>query len=157
MNVYLLFNKKNQQFMSYCESLDNIPIDNFLVKEISLESLGIKDGVFNLARYRWEGDFETGSLVDLFAENKSVVILDDVDKKYNQLFFRKYPLEQCVFEILKYLKTKEIGIYDFPMLKFFVALEDKKQKEIDFYKESKNHILETSNDISKRIDRSFEV
>lgn len=143
--------------MSYCESLDNIPIDNFLVKEIALDSLGIKDGVFNLARYRWEGDFETGSLVDLFTENKSVVVVEDVEEKYKQLFFRKYPLDQCIFEILKYMKSKEMGITDFPMLKFYEALQTKKQKEIEFYSGSKNHIVETAEDIENRIDRAFDV
>ena len=156
MNVFLLFNKTTKHFISYCESLENIPTDNFLVKEIPLESLGIKDGVFNLARYRWEGDYDTGELIDLFAKNKSVVMVEDVEKKYTQLFFRKYPLEQCLFEMMNILSDRSY-VDEYPMLKFFKALRNKKSKELEFFKESDNHILESAEDVKKHIDEAFKV
>jgi len=152
MKIYLLFNKNNQTLVSATDSIANFPRNTFLVKEIDTDTLepGMKS--FNLARYRWEGDYETGKLVDLFAEKKSVVLEQEIDEKYYSLFFRKYNLEHIIFRLIQ----ECFSTYHEEKV-FLLKLLEKKQKEIEFYKGSENHIYETIQEQEERVAKSFEV
>lgn len=152
VKIYLLFNKNNHSLVSATDNITNFPRNTFLVKEIDTDTLEPGMKTFNLARYRWEGDYETGKLVDLFAEKKSVVLEQEIDEKYYNLFFRKYNLEHVLFRLIQDCLSPE-----FEERRFLMKLLEKKQKEIEFYKGSENHIYETVQEQEERVAKSFEV
>lgn len=136
--------------VSMTDDIANIPTANFLVKEVDTEELGIPvDEKFNLARYQWHGDYDSGKIVDLFAEKKAIVTEQEINQKYYEIFFRKFRIEDIIFALLSddYSVQKE----------FLLKLMDKKKKEIDFYSFSANHIYESLADQEKRINQTFDV
>ncbi len=151
MKIYILFNKKTQKLISYTTDISLIPKDIFLIKEILLSDYDIKDNEFNLARYRWEGDFDSGKIVDFVSERKAIVSEEDVDRKYYELFFRKYSLETVLLELVRSMDSSH------PMSGFLRALDAKKRKEIEFFQSSPNHIYETRANIQQRLKEAFSV
>lgn len=161
MKVYLLFNKYTKKFISFLTDVDLLPKENFLIKEYTLEELGITGGSFNLARFRWEGDWETGHLIDMFAEKKAIVTEEEVDLKYNGILFRKYNLEKLLFLILDKLTKLPEDSADSEDWKtfslFFKRLMQKKNWEIKYFKESENHFFDSKEQMNKDLLESFAV
>lgn len=151
MPVYILFNKNSKKLISYTDDISQLPKDNFLIKEIDTESLGITNGEFNLARYKWEGDYDNGKLIDMVAERLAIVSEEDIERKYYELFFRKFSLEQVLLELVRAMPQAH------PMKNFLRALDTKKTKEIAFYTDSPNHIYETKASAQERIKEAFSV
>ena len=151
MKVYALFNKYTDKFVSFTNNISMFPVDNFNVREIILEELGITDGNFNLAQFRWEGNYKEGRLVDLFAEKKSIVTEETVDMKYYGLFFRKYKIEEAIFALLENgAKAEEMRVFHQKLMK-------KKADEEKFYKESNSHIYESTEFQQQREQEIFKV
>jgi hypothetical protein len=155
MKIFLLFNKNNQTLVSATDNITNFPTNIFLIKEIDTETLESNMERFNLARYRWEGDFETGKLIDLFKERKTIVTEQEIDEKYYGLFFRKYNIEHALFHIIN--NTPFHTEDGKQMQTFLTKLLSRKVAEIEFYKGSENHIYESIKDQEERITKSFEV
>jgi hypothetical protein len=155
MKIYIYFNNITKLPAFLSEIKINSPL---AFKEICLEDLEITDGEFNLARYKWEGDFDSGKLVDLFKEKRTLVTEEEIDGKYYAMFFRKYSLEKTLFNIIQTLYKPAS---EFPegtsMYKFLEKLLDKKDKEIEFYKTSENHRFETHEEQQKHLLDSFKV
>lgn len=105
---------------------------NVLVKEIEID-----DDQMNLARFRYEGDYDDGKLIDLFAEKKSIVTEEEIDQKYDNLLYRKYSQSDIVLSMHSQ-EDKALEIKEFMM-----KLWRKKQKEIDMYKNSDMYIYES--------------
>lgn len=144
--IYLLFNKQGI-FQMFMEDISGIPADMFLIKEMSFEE------PFNLARYRWEGDYTTGRMVDLFEEKKAIVTQEEIDNKYYGIFFRKYDLPKAIFNIMEhfaYNTNESLG-----MMEFYKKLNDKKKEEIEFYKNSPNHIFQSNDDQEENFNKTF--
>lgn len=156
--LYVLFNKLTKQVVSFTFDLSVFPeavINNFLIKEISFEELGIKDNTINISRFKWIGDYETGRVVDVFDENLTIVSEKDVENKYKSLFYKKYNFDEILFElILNCDMTTQKGK---SIKSFLQKTLDRKEKEKDFYKNSKSHIWETAEQIEERQKKAFSV
>lgn len=142
--MYAIFNKTTFLPIGFTDDISQFPKD-VLTKELSL---GDED--FNLARYRWEGDYYTGTLVDLVQEKKSIVTEQEMEDKFRAIIYRKYSMEDMLFAILDDddEKLKEIRM-------FFNRLKHKKITDIQMYKTSKFHIYETNDIQQKREEESF--
>jgi len=153
--IYIIFNAKTDVPMFFTD--DKELASTFpLYKEVILEQYGISRDDFNLNRYRWEGDAETGKLVDTFIQQKAVVTEEDVDGKYRELLLRKYPLDKMLCRIL--LNMPETVDEEFNDIKKFVhLLEQRKQHEIETYKSSPVHKWESWDDILTREKHVFKV
>lgn len=164
--IYIAFNKETRKVTCLAGDMETFKfMKDPLIKEIEIE-----DNVFNIARFRWEGDYDTGQLIDLFKEKRAIVTEKEVDEKYYGLFFRKYTIEEILFNLIKYsdfrktlevvddgrecyTRNNEAGY----MQRFLDVLMKKKEKEIEMYKSSPNHIYETRNDQAERIKDSFKT
>jgi hypothetical protein len=163
--IYIVFNSTTRKPVFIVDSLEAIQNTGFtLIKEVEIEGNEI-----NLARFKWIGDYDTGKFTDLFLEKKAIVTEEEVDNKYYGMFFRKYSMEEAVFNLIKHAEfrhTSEIidgkdyftdnneGGY---MKRFLESLLKKKEKEIQTYKNSPNHIYETKADQEKRLEESFKI
>lgn len=105
---------------------------NVLVKEIEID-----DDQMNLARFRYEGDYDDGKLIDLFAEKKSIVTEEEIDQKYDNLLYRKYSQSDIV------LSMHSNDVLAEQIKEWMNKLWQKKQKEIDMYKNSNMYIYES--------------
>lgn len=156
--LYILFNKTNKQVVSFTFDLSVFPpqvIDNFLVKEMSFDELGIKDNTINISRFRWIGDYETGRVVDIFDENLTIVSEKEVDNKYKGIFYKKYTLDEILFELIlnSDMKTEKGR----NIQEFLEKTLSKREKEKNFYKNSKSHIWENKDQIEERQKKAFSV
>lgn len=152
--VYIIFNSKTRLPLFFVESLEFINTSHFnLYKEIEVEGNEI-----NLARFKWDGDYDTGRFVDLFKEKKAVVTEQEIENKYYGMFFRKYSVEEALFNLIQTLyKTSSEFKEGVEMQEFLKALLEKKHKEIEMYKNSPNYIYETRQDQDKRMAESFKI
>ena len=105
---------------------------NVLVKEIEID-----DDQMNLARFRYEGDYDDSKLIDLFAEKKSIVTEEEIDQKYDNLLYRKYSQSDIV------LSMHSNDVLAEQIKEWMNKLWQKKQKEIDMYKNSNMYIYES--------------
>ena len=152
MSIFLIFNKTTGKLVTMANSPDTFQnLANLLIKEVNIADLGLENGEFNLARFRWDGDYETGTLVDLFKEKKAVVDQDDIDRKYYELFFRKFPIEEVIFRLVKNLGDGD------PMRGFLMKLLIKKADELQFYRNSPNHILQGEDEKIARLTETFTI
>lgn len=143
---YILFNPKTKEFVSYTNSSIKDKT-NLLVKEISTDEEDI-----NVARWRVDGNADNFKLVDLWEEKKAVVTEDDINKKYYNLLFRKYKIDEIIFAWLAGDDDKMQDIH------FFAEkLHEKKKDEIAFFKNSKNHIFEDNKFQEDRQNKIFKV
>lgn len=157
-NLYVLFNKKTKQVVSFTFDLSVFPqnvLDNFLIKTVPFEQLGIKDNTINIARFKWIGDYDTGMVVDVFDQNITIVSEKEIDNKYKNLFYNKFSLDDIIFEIILNLdmttqKGKNIKL-------FLQKTLDRKEKEKDFYKNSKSHIWEDREQVEERHKKAFSI
>jgi hypothetical protein len=130
MKVHLIFNK-DKKFVAFTDDATNFS-PNFLIKSIDLDT-----NEFELSRYRYDGDYDNGKLVDLLSEKKSVVTEDEIHRKYDILLYRKYSISDIILSIHSQ-EDKAVEIKT-----FMNKLWEKKQKEIQMYKDSDNYIYET--------------
>jgi hypothetical protein len=155
-----VFNKNTKALVTISDDRSLFQHGNFLIKEFKLSDLGLENSEFNLARFRWEGDYETGKLIDLFKEKQAVVSEDEIDKKYYGIFFRKYPFEEVVFNVIKKIGSVDgfsVGEEFDKMRGFLISILNKKEKEKAFYKNSKNHIFETKEQEEQKTEQAFKV
>lgn len=158
--LYALFNSTSRKLTTFTFDISVFPeniLKNLLIKSYSFLDLGITDGKINLNRFRWEGDYDSGKLVDIVTEKKAVVTEKEVDTKYSSIFFGKYnyDLDFILFEII--LNTDMKTENGKAMKTFLETLLDKKQKDIDFYKNSDLHIFETRAEGKSRQQQAFQI
>lgn len=149
--IYIVFNSNTRKPVFIVDSLEAIQNTGFtLIKEVEIEGKEL-----NLARFKWDGDYDTGKFVDLFKEKRAVVTEQEIDNKYYGMFFRKYSFEEALFNIIEYSNFGKWRNPGNDMQEFLYKLFDKKKKEIEMYKGSPNHIYETKADQENRLEESF--
>ena len=165
-NIYVIFNKKTRLPVFLTDDLVVVQTMESVgnpIKCIDTTTLGLKDEVFNVSRWKWEGDFETGQMVDAFRKNEFHVTEEEIDGKYRELLLRKYPIDKMLTLIIQAFPPKSYSPLssaeeEFLALKIFVdSLELKKRKEIEFYQDSPVHKFETWDDIKKREEEVYKV
>lgn len=158
--LYALFNSTTKKLTTFTFDISVFPesiLKNILVKSFQFSELGINDGKINLNRFRWEGDYDSGKLVDIVSDKKAVVTEKEVDVKYSSIFFGKYnyDLDLILFEIL--LNTDMKTEKGKAMKSFLETLLEKKRKDIEFYKNSDLHIFETREEMKSRQQEAFKI
>jgi hypothetical protein len=156
--LYAIFNSKTRKFTTFTFDISVFPpaiLNNMLIKEFLFSDLGLTDNRINLSRFKWEGDYDNGRLVDVISEKKSIVTQKEVDTKYSSIFFSKYnnDLSEIIYEIILNLDMKTDRGKE--MQEFLNTLLEKKRKDIEFYKNSDLHIYETDEEAVQRQKDAF--
>lgn len=152
-NFYIIFNPSNKLPIFF--TIDqNLVKDCPLVKTIDATSLGITDNNFNLNRYKWIGDYDTGYIQDTFLDNRTIVTEEEIDGNYRDILLRKYPLDKILCSIINNMSFTDDQ--EFNSIKSFIHnLTTKKKKDIEFYTNSQYHKFETWDDIINREQELF--
>lgn len=156
--LYSLFNTQTRQFVCFTFDVDSFPPvirNTMLIKEHSFKELGINDEEINIQRFRWVGDYDTGRLVDIVLEKKAVVTEQEIDEKYDALFFDKYSVKTILYELVlnSDMKTEEGK----KMQNHLNKILKKKNSDIEYFKNSDLHIWETREDAKKRKKDAFKT
>lgn len=156
--LYSLFNTQTRQFVCFTFDIDSFPPairNNMLIKKHSFKELGINDEEINIQRFRWIGDYDNGRLADIVLEKKAVVTEQEIDEKYDALFFDKYDLKTVLYELVLNADMKtENGK---KMQTHLEKILKKKKDDIEFFKNSDLHIWETREDVKKRKKDAFKT
>ena len=156
--LYSLFNTQTRQFVCFTFDIDSFPPairNNMLIKKHSFKELGINDEEINIQRFRWIGDYDSGRLADIVLEKKAVVTEQEIDEKYDALFFDKYDLKTVLYELVLNADMKtENGK---KMQTHLEKILKKKKDDIEFFKNSDLHIWETREDVKKRKKDAFKT
>lgn len=151
--IYVIFNNETRLCMFILPDDALIRMNpNLLYKEIDLD-----ESEFNLSRYKWEGTYDNGKIVDTFINNTAVVTEEEVDAKYREFLLRKYPLDRILCKIVLNMDFSETDEEFNGMKKFIGNLDNKRAKEIDFYQKSPVHKFETWDDIFNREKQLFKT
>lgn len=157
-SLYILFNSKTRQLTSFTFDISNFPksiLDNMLIKEYKFSSLGLNDENINLNRFKWIGDYDSGKLVDIVLEQKSIVTETELNEKYRSIFNAKYSTETILYELILNADMKtESGK---SMQTFLNKVLKRKSDDKEYFKNSNLHIWETESDRSKRQQDAFKV
>ena len=140
--MYILFNKTTRLPVAFTDDISIFPQDS-LVREIDVGES------FNLARYRWEGTYEDGRLMDLFEENMTIVTEEEVENRFFKTLFSKYSGTDIICAILD-----DRGNFD-EIKKYFNELKKEKLAEIEMYQNSSEYIYETREQQRSRAKQSF--
>lgn len=155
--LHAIFNNKTRKLTCFTFDLDSFPESirkNMLIRTYSFKDLDIPDENINLTRFRWEGDYDDGELVDIVKENRSVVSERDIDNKYRALFFKKYPLEDIIFEIVLNLNMQTDN--GKKMKTFLEKVLARRAKDKEFFKNSSLHIWEEEGFLVDKQKEAFE-
>lgn len=156
--LYVLFNKSNRKPSTYTFDVSGFPdaiLNTMLIKEYSFESLGLTDNNINLNRFRWEGDYDEGRLVDLVSEKKAVVTEEEIRGKYNGLFFSKFKIEDVLYQLL--LNANMTTEYGKEMQEFVVKLIKRRTSDMEYFSKSDLHIWEAEDDAKIRQKDAFKI
>lgn len=154
LKIYILFNSKTRQLTCFTFDISVFPkqiLDNMLIKEYTFRELGINDENINLNRFKWMGDYDTGSLVDVVKEKKAVVTEKEIVDKYHGMINSRYSLETIIHQLILNadMKTQE-GV---DMQVFVDKVLKRKKSDIEYFKNSPLHIWESGDhDANKRED-----
>jgi hypothetical protein len=156
--LYALFNLSTRKFTTFTFDVSMFPetlLQKMLIKKYSFSELGLTDNKINLNRFKWEGDYDSGRLIDIVTEKKSIVSEREVDVKYSSIFFGKYnnDLNTILYEIILNLDMKTENGKE--MQNFLKTLLEKKKQDIEYYKSSNLHIFESNEDVIKRQRDAF--
>lgn len=154
--IYALFNNKTRQLTCFATDVDQFPESlrkNLLIKEFKLKDLGFSGDEINLARFKWEGDYDTGRLIDIVTEKKAVVSETEVNAKFFDMFWSRYNIYDVIQELIlnQDMKT-ESGK---SMKTFLEKVLQKKKTDVEFYKSSPLHIWESEETIKNRGKNAF--
>jgi hypothetical protein len=156
--LYVLFNKSTRKPSTYTFDVSGFPdaiLNTMLIKEYSFESLGLTDNNINLNRFRWEGDYDEGRLVDLVSEKKAVVTEEEIRSKYNGLFFSKFKIEDVLYQLL--LNVNMTTEYGKEMQEFVVKLIKRRTSDMEYFSKSDLHIWEAEDDVKIRQKDAFKI
>ncbi len=155
--IYALFNNANREFTAWMTDISALPEtirNNMLIQEINLDEYGVTDAMFNPERYKWQGNYDTGRFVDLLADNKAIVTEEEVEEKYDGLFFRKYSIKDILYQLLVNADMQTpTGL---EMQQFFYKLLTRKENDVNYYKTSGVHIYETKEEQLNRQKNAFQ-
>lgn len=154
--IYALFNNKTRKFTCYTTDISQFPLtikNLLLIREFKLKDLGFPGSEIVLSRFKWVGDYDTGRLVDIINENKSVVTEKEIDNKFHTMFWARYNSTEVLYELLLNIDMKTDKGRE--MQGFLEKVLTKKKTDIDFYKSSPLHIWESNEEVKEREKNAF--
>jgi hypothetical protein len=148
MILQILFNANNKEFIGFgAVGHDQIKKSHLLIKEIEIEN-----GAFNLARYVWSGNYDSGELIDL-NKGKGIVLETDVDYKNYDIFARKFNLD--------FYATERICRMSFDEFQSFSAMRqsivEKIEREKKFFSQSKYHVYIPKEEVKQKLETALAV
>lgn len=148
MTLQLLFNPINKEFIGFAANgQEHINSSNLLIKEIELDSES-----FNLARYVWDGDYDSGQLVDLNL-GPAIVLETDVEFKNYDIFARRLNID--VYALEKICKMTFDEFQNFIVMRN--KINDKIEKEKIFFKNSRIHKFVPREDVRKVLEKTLKI
>jgi len=145
--IYAVFNIKTRQLICLIdeENKQYFPEERFLIK--CLEIVG---DVFELSKFHYVGDYDSGDFLDLASSKTAVVYEREIDRKYELIFDRKYPsIKEVVLAILDGSeKLTEIR-------EFYKKIQKLKAKNKEHISNSSNHIYVSLEQEMARQNLSF--
>jgi hypothetical protein len=124
-----------------------------LLKEFTLKELGFDGDEINLTRFKWSGDYDTGKLIDIVSENKSIVTEKDIDEKYHSMFWSRYDLTTVLYTLI--LNTPMKYANGITIQNFLEKILKRKEDDKKFFSESPLHIWESIEETKKREKDAF--
>ena len=156
--LYILFNSKTRQLSCFTFDITLFPeqiLSNMLIKSYTFKQLGINDDTINLNRFKWIGDYDSGSLVDIVKEKKAIVTEREIVDKYHNMINSQYSLEFILHQLILNADMKtEQGVQ---MQIFVDKVLKKKNSDIEYFKNSPLHIWETESDNVYRREDAFKI
>ena len=155
VKLYVIFNANGQYVALSLEPLRG----NIKIKELEV------DAGFNLAMYDWVGDFDSGSL-QLKSDIPHMVSSLNIEEKFYDKLFRKYPIERMLTIMLaqlrvivrqEYIAEKHVNGKCADMLDFFDKIYKKMLNDIDHYKNSEHHTYMDEDEILEDMKKRFEI
>lgn len=154
--IYILFNKVSRQMTAFMTDLSQIPEkirNNLLVREFKLKDLGFEDDEINLTRFKWEGDYETGRLIDIVKEKKAIVTEKETNERFHDMFWGRYSIYEVLQELIT--NTSMFTENGRNMQDFLKKVLKKKEDDVKFYQSSPLHIWESEEATVKRQKDAF--
>lgn len=147
MNLYFIFNKNTKELIGMTLDEDSIP-KHALFRVVTItEDDDIKD-------ISWEGDYATGKMIRL-GESNAIVTEYDLEGKFYDRLFRKFPGEEIFVKILDWMAGDKESAAD--LIEFHKKNKDKLNKEIEFFKNSDQHKYISKEEDKKNTERRFQV
>lgn len=148
MILQILFNANNKEFIGFgAVGQDGIKKSHLLIREIEVE-----DGAFNLARYVWSGNYDSGELIDL-NKGKGIVLETDVDYKNYDIFARKFNMDLYAVERICRMSFDEFQSFSAMRL----TINQKIEKEKKFFADSKYHVYVPKEEVKQKLEKALEV
>lgn len=148
MTLQVLFNPTNKEFVGFgATGHDDIKKSHLLVKEIE-----VPNESFNLARYVWSGNYDSGELIDL-NKGKGIVLETDVDYKNFDIFARKVNVD--VYAIERICKMTDQEWYDFSNMR--MTINQKIEREKKFFSESPLHEYIPRDRVKKNLETALKI
>lgn len=152
--LYALFNPINKSFVGWSLS-PQIVNSNLLIKEIRSEQ------PINMQSVTWIGDYDTGRMVDLVVEQKSIVTESSLTEQKYSVLFRSYPpiaiLESVVQQIAALAHIHQVPLTPdmAKITELLNKLNAKFVKDVAFYSTSPDHIFVTSDQERSQAANAF--
>jgi uncharacterized LabA/DUF88 family protein len=154
--IYILFNKVSKQMTAFMTDVSQIPEQirkSLLIKEFKLKDLGFDDDEINLTRFKWEGDYDTGRLIDIVKEKKAIVTEKETNERFHDMFWKRYNIYEVLQELI--INTPMITEKGQNMQDFLKKVLQKKEADVKFYQNSPLHIWESEEETVKRQKDAF--
>lgn len=159
--LWVIFNKTNKLPIGF--SLDS----NITQGQDILYKVVTSDQPFNIAALRWEGDYDTGHLIDSSQPNqqtKHIVSEQQILKTFRDRVFRRYAPTDILLTFLDQLsiliaKAPQVTPHITPqckeMLAFYDKCSQKLSKDLAFFEQSPDHEFVTIEQSQQQFDQRF--
>jgi hypothetical protein len=154
--IYILFNKVSRQMTAFMTDLSQIPEQlrkNLLIREFKLKDLGFDDDEINLTRFKWEGDYDTGRLIDIVKEKKAIVTEKETNERFHDMFWSRYNIYEVLQELI--INTNMASNKGTQMQNFLKKILQKKEDDVKYYQSSPLHIWESEEETVRRQKDAF--
>lgn len=156
--LFAIFNPANRKFIGFSFS-PAITQGKLLVKEITTVE------PINISTAKWEGDYETGSLVNSQIGDKTDVYESVLLEQKYEVLFRQYPIHTILDNILsqfnRLIENEKISPRDVlpqmhDLLTLHKRVETKFIKDLAFFSQSPDHNLVTITQQEQNMNQAFE-
>jgi len=153
--MYCIFNKQTKKLIGYCDkSTFEAAKNQYLFYEIPPEKR-------NLLAYKWEGDYESGSMVPLVGDTYDVSEYEE-EKKLVEKLETLYPFYTQMYilgkQLYHFIELKESGLL--PEFKDWFESTSKLlqhyEKRKKYFENSPHHKFITKNEQRKKFAETFE-
>ncbi len=157
--IYVLFNPVNRQFVGFSYS-PVVTSSKLLVREVTVVE------PINVSTVKWKGDYDTGSLVNSLAEEKTDIFETVLQEQKYETLFRTNPVykivEMLVCQMARWREEKIVPEAAFlppvnQLLDLYLKVESKYLNDISFYTNSPDHNLITKEQQQANARTAFTV